>query len=88
MVALWVEAIVFHIEVATPSFFIGEDFATRPVHLVELTIFETLIENLMPVVLDRESFVSKKFEVFNVRRVRQVDKNTDFFTITTTETSR
>ena len=88
MIALWVEAIVFHIKIAAASFFVGEDFAARPVHLVELAIFETLVKNLVPVILDRESFVFEKFEVFYVRRVRQVDKNTDFFTITATETSR
>ncbi len=88
MIALWVKAIVFHIKITAASFFVGKDFAARPVHLVELTIFETLVKNLVPVILDRESFVFEKFEVFHVHRVGQVDKDTDLFTITATETSR
>jgi hypothetical protein len=88
MIALWVEAIVFHVKIAAPSFFVSVDFAARPVHLFELAVLETLVENFVPVILDGESFVFEKFEIFNVCRVRQVDKNADFFTITTTEASR
>ncbi len=76
--SLWIKALVLHVQIAAARFLVGENFTPGPAHGVEhATLAESPVESLVAVILDGQGFVLEEGKILDVRRIREVDQDTD-----------